>query len=115
MTNDPIDAAVFAELQASTDAEFVVELLDAFLADAPLLLSNLRTALAAGDAVTFRRTAHSLKSNGNAFGALEFGALARELEEAGMPAVGEQAESKLQALEEAYATAASALRALCHG
>jgi len=115
MTGNPIDAAVFADLQASTDADFVVELVDAFLADAPPLMSALRTALAAGDATTFRRTAHSLKSNGNAFGALEFSALARELEETGMPAVGEQAESKLQALEEAYATAASALRALCHG
>lgn len=115
MTSNPIDAAIFADLLSSTDADFVAELLDAFLADAPVLLSTLRTSQAAGDAATFRRTAHSLKSNGNAFGALEFGALARELEETGLAALADQAESKLEVLEDAYATAASALRVLCHG
>jgi HPt (histidine-containing phosphotransfer) domain-containing protein len=40
----------------------------------------LAAALAAGDVETFRRTAHSLKSNSMTFGAMALGALARSLE-----------------------------------
>ena len=49
------------------------------------MLAELRTALAAPIADTFRRAAHSLKSNGNTFGALALGRLARELELGGLP------------------------------
>jgi HPt (histidine-containing phosphotransfer) domain-containing protein len=71
-----IDPAVFEELQATAGAEFVRELIDTFLAEAPAMLGELREAFDAGDAERFRRTAHSLKSNGNTFGALALGALA---------------------------------------
>jgi HPt (histidine-containing phosphotransfer) domain-containing protein len=115
MPANTIDAATFAELQATTGAVFVVELVDAFLADAPPLLVAMRTAQAAGDAVAFRRAAHSLKSNGLTFGALEFSALAREMEETGLVALGDQVTNKLQQLESMYAAVASVLRELSHG
>lgn len=115
MSVNTIDAVTFAELQASTGADFVVELVDAFLADAPPLLAAMRLAQAAGDAVAFRRAAHSLKSNGLTFGAFAFSAQARELEETGLVALGDQVMPKLQQLESTYAAVASALQKLNHG
>ena len=115
MAGSPIDSATFNQLRDSTDAEFVAELLDAFLGDAPVLLQVLHAAQKAADAVAFRRAAHSLKSNGNSFGAFEFSALARTLEETPLPALGDSVHDKLTQLDAAYAAAASALQALCHG
>jgi HPt (histidine-containing phosphotransfer) domain-containing protein len=110
-----IDLATFKELQATTGADFVVELVDAFLADAPVLLKALQAALAASDPAAFRRAAHSLKSNGNTFGAFGFSALARELEETPLPALGSRAGMLLAALEASYVQADTQLRSLCHG
>ena len=44
--------------------DFLVEVIDTFLADVPTLLATLRRALEAGDAAEARRAAHTLKSNG---------------------------------------------------
>ena len=110
-----IDTLTFTELQDNTGADFVVELLQAFLDDAPALFVTLHSAQASGDAAAFRRAAHSLKSNGTTFGAVELGALARELEETPLPALGDQVGAKLAKLETVYAASAAALRSLCNG
>jgi histidine phosphotransfer protein HptB len=102
----PIDGDVFAELQDSAGADFVVELVDAFADEAPGLLAAMRTALAGGDVATFRRAAHSLKSNGQTFGAGEFAALAREMER------GEEASRSAAALDRLEALLAQAIKAL---
>jgi len=109
MTQPTIDQATFDELQETAGAEFVVELVDTFLAEAPLMLDELRGALAAGDADRFRRTAHSLKSNSNTFGALRLGAMARELELTGLAAVLAAGVAPLDALAGEYARVAAAL------
>lgn len=75
-----IDQATFDELKQMSGEDFIGELIDAFLEDAPNMISNMEAALAAKDADVFRRNAHSLKSNANTFGAVELGVLARELE-----------------------------------
>ena len=74
MSAPAIDAATFDALKETTGAEFVLELVDTFLQEAPVMLQELRGALAAKDADKFRRIAHSLKSNSNTFGALTLGA-----------------------------------------
>ena len=51
-----------------------------FNEDAPELLRSLEQALDGNDAELFRRSAHSLKSNSAAFGAVTLAELARELE-----------------------------------
>ncbi len=107
MTAPIIDAAIFAELEASAGADFVKELVDTFLEEAPAMLAELERALAAGQAEAFRRAAHSLKSNANTFGALALGALARDLELGGL-AAGRQS-AALERLGEAYRRAAAAL------
>lgn len=75
-----IDQATFNELKQMSGVDFINELIDAFLDDAPNMVGEMQTALAAKDIESFRRNAHSLKSNANTFGAIELGTLAKELE-----------------------------------
>lgn len=110
-----IDTTIFAELQEAAGAEFVAELVGTFLEEAPGMLAELRSARAAGDGERFRRAAHSLKSNSHTFGAQALGALARELELRGLAADAAQDAAALDALEAAYAQAATALREMSHG
>jgi signal transduction histidine kinase/DNA-binding response OmpR family regulator/HPt (histidine-containing phosphotransfer) domain-containing protein len=63
--------------------EYLKELIDSFLEDAPQLLTELDTYIAEGDATGIRRIAHSLKSNGADFGAIKFSSLCKELEAIG--------------------------------
>jgi HPt (histidine-containing phosphotransfer) domain-containing protein len=115
MSDGLIDPATFAELQDAAGAEFVTELVDTFLQEAPGMLADLRAALAARDAERFRRAAHSLKSNCHTFGATALGALAREIELRGLDADPARDTAALGALDTAYAKAAAALKALTHG
>ena len=75
-----IDRATFDDLKQLSGADFINELIDAFLDDAPNMIQNMYTALDTKDVESFRRNAHSLKSNANTFGAIELGVLAKELE-----------------------------------
>ncbi len=75
-----IDQAIFNELKQMSGADFIGELIDAFLDDAPNMIQNMQSALATNDVESFRRNAHSLKSNANTFGATELAGLAKELE-----------------------------------
>jgi HPt (histidine-containing phosphotransfer) domain-containing protein len=75
-----IDKATFEEIKQMSGEDFINELIDAFLDDAPNMFTNMHAALASRDVEAFRRNAHSLKSNANTFGATELGALAKELE-----------------------------------
>ena len=106
-----IDPAIFSELQDSAGADFVVELVDTFFEEAPPMIADLRSALAAGDAERFRRAAHSLKTNAHTFGATALGTKARELELGGLPADA----SGIDALQALYDTAAAALQELTRG
>ena len=114
MTALAIDRATFDALKETTGAEFALELVDTFLQEAPAMLNELRHALAAKDADKFRRTAHSLKSNGNTFGALTLGAMARELELGGVAKVIESGGQPLDALVQEYSRVAAALTELRH-
>ena len=75
-----IDESTFNELKQISGADFISELIDAFLDDAPNMIQNMQTALDIRDVESFRRNAHSLKSNANTFGAIELGLLAKEME-----------------------------------
>ena len=103
-----IDPHTFDELQANAGADFVAELVDTFAEEAPLLLAEMRAALAAGAADRFRRAAHSLKSNSSNFGASHLAAMARDLELGGLPADA----SGVDAAAREFETMLAALRAL---
>jgi histidine phosphotransfer protein HptB len=63
------------------DADFLAEMIDTFLDDAPGLIAELDSAIASGDATALRRAAHTLKSNSRTFGALRLGDLGQAIEE----------------------------------
>ena len=75
-----IDQTTFEELKQISGEDFISELIDAFLDDAPNMIQNMQSALDSKDVESFRRNAHSMKSNASTFGATELGALAKELE-----------------------------------
>jgi HPt (histidine-containing phosphotransfer) domain-containing protein len=112
MTGTSIDGAAFEELQQTAGAEFVTELVDTFLTEAPLMLAELHSALADGNSDRFRRAAHSLKSNSNTFGATALGAMARELELTAADRVAAGDTHALDALAEEYGRVAAALKEL---
>jgi HPt (histidine-containing phosphotransfer) domain-containing protein len=113
MAQPTIDRATFDELKETAGAEFAVELVDTFLTEAPTMLADLRRAYSAADAATFRRAAHSLKSNGNTFGARTFATMAKELELGGIAPVQAAGGAPLDALDGEYARVAVALEELC--
>ena len=110
-----IDPARFTELQDTTGAEFVAELIDAFLQEGPGMLAELRSAVDEGSADRFRRAAHSLKSNGHALGAMMLGALARDLELSGIDPDRARDDARLDELEAEFARAGAELQELRHG
>jgi HPt (histidine-containing phosphotransfer) domain-containing protein len=114
MPSPVIDEQVFAELQDSAGADFVVELVDTFLEDAPQGLAALRAAVVAGDEPGFRRHAHSLKSNGATFGALAFADAARALEQTPLAELGDAAPARVEALTSLFDAVAAELRERRH-
>jgi PAS domain S-box-containing protein len=87
--------------------DFLGEVIDAFLADAPTLLATLRSSLDEGNSEELRRAAHTLKSNGATLGAKEFAELCRTLEQRakageldGAAELAERIEAEYRPLEE---------------
>ncbi|MEO8344759.1 MAG: Hpt domain-containing protein [Betaproteobacteria bacterium] len=114
MSASTIDKVTFSALQETAGAEFVIELVDTFLTEAPVMLKDLRDALAVQDADRFRRAAHSLKSNSNTFGALALGSMSRDLELDGMGPVAAAHGAPLDALALEYGRVAAELKALAN-
>jgi len=107
-----IDQATFDELKQMSGADFINELIDTFLEDAPKIIDELRSALKTGNTDSFRRAAHSLKSNAATFGASQLAALAKELEMLGKENKLNETGDRLRALEEAYESASLELKEL---
>jgi HPt (histidine-containing phosphotransfer) domain-containing protein len=62
------------------DREALEEIVDAFLDEAPTRLAELRRGVDGNDSALAGRAAHTLKSNGGTFGAVDFASLCRRLE-----------------------------------
>ena len=71
---------LYNDLKDVMGADFIVELIDTYTIETEGLITQLRGALDAGDAATFGRLAHSIKSSSASLGALAFSQQARELE-----------------------------------
>src|SRR6266508_4395369 len=115
MSDGAIDRMIFEELKVTAGADFVGELVDTFLTEAPVMLADLRRALDASDAERFRRVAHSLKSNSNTFGATSLAAMARNLELGGFGVARAGNGEPLSALAGEYSRVAHALADLKRG
>ena len=112
-----LDEKVLDDLRESVggDHAFLSELIDELLDDAPRQLDTLREAVSAGDDVTARRAAHTLKSNGRTFGASEFSSLCSEAEAAAAAGDLDGVLSGLDAIETAWETVREALVAARDG
>ena len=81
---DPsIDPAVIANLRtlnSGDNDDFLREIVGLFFIDTPVRLADLERSLAAGDAATFQRAAHSIKGSSASLGARLLRALAEEIE-----------------------------------
>ena len=75
-----LDMPTFEELKQMSGEDFIDELVDTYLDDAPGLVGEMQAALQNGDTESFRRAAHSLKSNSATFGAVHLASLAKDLE-----------------------------------
>jgi signal transduction histidine kinase/CheY-like chemotaxis protein/HPt (histidine-containing phosphotransfer) domain-containing protein len=93
------------------ERNYLVELIDSFLEDAPGLLAELNRAIESGDAVGAQRGAHSLKSNGADFGATEFSNLCKELEALARSGTLGGARELFSRIDTEYKKVESALRA----
>jgi HPt (histidine-containing phosphotransfer) domain-containing protein len=111
MATTHIDMNTFNSLKESTGEDYIGELIDAFLDDAPNLITQMKSALTDKDAETFRRAAHSMKSNAATFGAMELSMRAKELESLGRENNLEIG-NKLEVMEESFRQVESQLRAL---
>ena len=110
---ETLDTMVLDELRDSVDGDraFVVELIEAYLADAPVHIAAIDSAAASGDAATLVRPAHTLKSSSATLGLQRLAAAARELEMAGKSGALEPGTSEqLVALHEDWDAASRALR-----
>jgi len=107
-----IDQKTFDELKQMSGDDFINELIDTFLEDAPKMIAEIKSSHAANNAETFRRAAHSMKSNAATFGASQLAALSKELEMLGKENKLAEIGDRLNALEEAYASVRDELKGL---
>lgn len=107
-----IDPKIYNELKELMGADYVVEIIDTYIQETEGLIQQLPQALGAGDAATFGRLAHSIKSSSASLGAVNFSLQARELEMLGkandLAGVG----AKLEKLTAAFLLVASRLKEL---
>jgi HPt (histidine-containing phosphotransfer) domain-containing protein len=106
-----LDSTALTNLRAMSgdDPQFITQLIDTFLEDAPTQLDRLRVAVAAGDAPAVRLIAHGLKSNGAEFGATAFAGLCRDLEQIGRSGRLEGAASLMDRIDHAFTAVSAAL------
>ena len=107
-----LDMIVYEELKEATGADFIDELVDTYLEDAPRLLQELKSSAETQDAEMFRRAAHSLKSNSATFGANRLSGMARELEILAKDEKLSEAATRLPANEEALHLVEAELKGL---
>jgi histidine phosphotransfer protein HptB len=105
-----IDEATYRALEEAAGADFVTQLARTFLEEAPLMIGQMRAALAARDNEKFRRAAHSLKSNSLTFGALDLGRASRELELSAAERVAASDGAAVDRLAQQYEGVARALK-----
>ncbi len=106
------DVDAHASLRELGGDDFLAEVIDAFLADAPGLVAALRRALDENNPDELRRAAHTLKSNGSTLGARRFSELCRELEQRGKSGQLEAASGLVGQIEEEYRPLEEALAGL---
>ena len=97
--------------QVGGDKAFLVEVIDAFLDDCPVLLNEIDGAILKKEAETLRRAAHTLKGSAEVLAAAETKSAALLLEYLGRNAQWDQVPKSTAALKHALAELLPELRA----
>jgi HPt (histidine-containing phosphotransfer) domain-containing protein len=109
-----INPKVIGDLRALESAGspgFVAELIDLFLKEAAVHVSKLRESLAARDARTFERSAHTLKGSCGNLGAQAMSRMCADLQTVGQTADWGRAAELLPGLEEEFRSVSRELEA----
>jgi HPt (histidine-containing phosphotransfer) domain-containing protein len=107
-----LDMSTFEELKQMSGEDFIDELVDTYVDDAPKLVREMQAASQNGDAESFRRAAHSLKSNSATFGATHLASLAKELESLAKEGSLDTAGSRLTEVQRALDSVVEELKGL---
>jgi CheY-like chemotaxis protein/HPt (histidine-containing phosphotransfer) domain-containing protein len=107
-----LDDGALQNLRDLGGDEFLGEVIDAFLGDAPELIASLRRALDEKNAEEVRRAAHTLKSNGATLGAEGFADQCRALEQLAKAEDLDEAPQLVDRIEQQYRPLEEALSAL---
>ncbi len=110
-----LDDVALQNLRDLGGDDFLGEVIDAFLADAPEMLATLRRSLDEQSNEELRRAAHTLKSNGATLGAETFSELCRTLEQSAKTGELEEAPELVDRIEQEYRPLEQALAALRAG
>jgi len=112
--NQSLDLSKLQQLQEITggDPDFLVELIDVYLEDAPRLFATMKDALSRDDAESTIRAAHDLKSNSLNLGATALGAVCLEMETRAKDEKLQEAALLLPVAEAEYFRVVAALRAV---
>lgn len=105
MSNTLLDPQAIDSLRAISpddSGEFLHELIDIYLADTPLRITEIEQSLATGNAIELTRAAHSIKGSSSNFGATELAAIAGEIEHKGKTGAFAEAQARLPTLKEAF-------------
>ncbi|PYN40189.1 MAG: hypothetical protein DME00_35065, partial [Candidatus Rokuibacteriota bacterium] len=105
-----LDPAAIDRLRTTMGTAFLDELLSTFVEDSQELVSTMRRALVEKDADSFRRAAHSLKSNAASFGAMTLSTLAKDLEDLARSGSLDGAALRVERLAGEYERVTRALR-----
>jgi HPt (histidine-containing phosphotransfer) domain-containing protein len=107
-----LDDAALQSLRELGGDDFLAEVIDTFLGDAPSLLAALRRSFDEQDAEELRRAAHTLKSNSATVGAEDFSELCRDLEQRAKSGRLDGASELVTRIEKEYQPLAGALAEL---
>jgi HPt (histidine-containing phosphotransfer) domain-containing protein len=106
-----LDHELLAELrQLTPDGSLLAQIVDTFVDTAPDHVAELRAAVGAGDAARVRQSAHRLRGESAALGAVEVARLCASLEELSVEGQLDTAPALAAAIESACHRAAAELR-----
>jgi len=114
MEDTPVlDPAVLATMRESVggDTAFVIDLVEAYLADAMTQLDEMDRAIGAADAAALVRPAHTLKSSSLTVGATRMAGIARSLEQLARAGTLDHADALAQEAHAEWPPLDAALRA----
>ena len=109
--SEGLDAGVFVTLrQMLGQDQFLAEVIDIYLEDAPKLLEVMKKAVAQGKAISLQEAAHTLKSSSAVFGATSLSHFCQELEVSGSTGTWAKAAALMSQVETEYEKVQTALR-----